>query len=128
LMPLRFINVANSSNENWLPLSDIICAGVPLHENIDLRTSIAFLNLLHESHPGVIRIKTLARSYVWRPGIDCDIEKLVKQHFGCQKNQNMPAITPLHPWEWPSSPWQRVHIDLAGPFLDRMFFVGLYSC
>ena len=35
----------------------------------------------------------------------------------------MPAIAPLHPWEWPSSPWERVHIDFAGPFLDRMFFV-----
>jgi hypothetical protein len=35
----------------------------------------------------------------------------------------MPAIAPLHPWEWPSSPWERVHIEFAGPFLDRMFFV-----
>jgi hypothetical protein len=35
----------------------------------------------------------------------------------------MPTIAPLHPWEWPSSPWERVHIDFAGPFLDRMFFV-----
>ena len=35
----------------------------------------------------------------------------------------MPATAPLHPWEWPSSPWERVHIDSAGPFLDRMFFV-----
>jgi hypothetical protein len=42
-----------------------------------------------------------------------------------QKNQNMPAIAPLHPWEWPSSPWERVHIAFAGPFLDRMFFFVL---
>ena len=28
----------------------------------------------------------------------------------------------MHPWEWPS-PWERVHKDFAGPFLDRMFFV-----
>ena len=35
----------------------------------------------------------------------------------------MPTIPPLHPWEWPSSPWERVHIDFAEPFLDRMFFV-----
>jgi hypothetical protein len=68
-------------------------------------------------------MKALARSYVWWPGNDSDIEKLVKQCFGCQKNQNMPAIAPLHRWEWPSSPWERLHIDFAGPFLDRMFFV-----
>jgi hypothetical protein len=27
------------------------------------------------------------------------------------------------PWEWSLSPWERVHIDFEGPFLDRMFFV-----
>ena len=75
------------------------------------RTQI--LNLLHESHSGVVRLKALARSYVWSPGIDSDIEKLVKQCFGCQKNQNMPTIAPLHPWEWPSSPWERVHTRLC---------------
>ena len=25
----------------------------------------------------------------------------------------------LHPWDLPSSPWQRIHIDFAGPFLDQ---------
>ena len=35
----------------------------------------------------------------------------------------MPTIAPLQRWEWPSSPWERVHIDFAGPFLDRMLFV-----
>ena len=35
----------------------------------------------------------------------------------------MPAIAPLHPWKWPSSPWERLHIDFAGPFMDRMFLV-----
>jgi hypothetical protein len=57
------------------------------------------------------------------------LEKLVKQCFGCQKNQNMPAIAPLHPWEWPSSPWERVHIDFAGPFLDPTICnMIMYSC
>ena len=62
------------------------------------------LNMLQESHTGVVRMKTFAQSSVWWPGIDSDIKKLVKQCFGCQKNQNMPAIAPLHPWEWHSSP------------------------
>jgi len=35
----------------------------------------------------------------------------------------MSTIAPLDPWEWPFSPWERVHIDFAGPYLDRMFFV-----
>ena len=94
--------------------------GIRVIVPVKLRTQI--LNLLHESHPGVVRLKALARSYVWWPGIDCDIEKLVKQCFGCQKNQNMPAIAPLHPWEWPSSPWERIHIDFAGPLTECFLF------
>ena len=32
-------------------------------------------------------------------------------------------MAPLHPWIWPSKPWQRTHVDFAGPFLGKMFFV-----
>jgi hypothetical protein len=35
----------------------------------------------------------------------------------------MPQVAPLHPWEWPSAPWERVHADFAGPFMDSMFLV-----
>jgi hypothetical protein len=35
----------------------------------------------------------------------------------------MPQVAPLHPWEWPSAPWERVHVDFAGPFMDSMFLV-----
>jgi hypothetical protein len=30
---------------------------------------------------------------------------------------------PIHPWEWPSKPWQRIHIDFAGPLLEKQFLV-----
>ncbi|KAK3085126.1 hypothetical protein FSP39_024809 [Pinctada imbricata] len=81
------------------------------------------LELLHSSHPGVVKMKSLARSYVWWSGIDSDIERLAKECAGCQKQQNNPGKVYVHPWEWPSAPWQRVHIDFAGPFLDQNFFI-----
>ena len=37
--------------------------------------------------------------------------------------QAEPSTAPVHPWEWPSSPWQRIHIDFAGPFLGSMFLI-----
>jgi hypothetical protein len=80
-------------------------------------------DLLHEGHPGVVRMKAVARSYVWWPGIDSQIEQTVKCCDGCQLTQKMPQVAPLHPWEWPSAPWERVHVDFAGPFMDSMFLV-----
>ena len=36
----------------------------------------------------------------------------------------------LHTWSWPARPWQRVHIDFAGPFLGSMVMlvVDAYQC
>ena len=81
------------------------------------------LDQVHEGHIGMVKMKALARSYVWWPSIDKDIEHSVKGCVGCQLHQNMPQAAPLHPWEWPSGPWQRIHIDYAGPFLGSMFLV-----
>ncbi|XP_035806354.2 uncharacterized protein K02A2.6-like [Amphiprion ocellaris] len=81
------------------------------------------MEVLHEAHPGVSRMKSLARSFVWWPGLDTALEEKVKACSQCQENQKMPAAAPLHPWEWPSRPWSRLHLDFAGPFMDHMFLV-----
>ena len=78
---------------------------------------------LHEGHPGISRIKGLARSVVWWPGIDADLEKKVKECTSCQDNPKSPAPAPLHPWDWPEHPWARIHIDHAGPFLGKTFLI-----
>ena len=79
----------------------------------------------HEAHPGELRMKALARSYVWWPGMDQEIVKRVKGCDKCQSNQSAPTEAPLHPWEWPGLPWLRIHIDYAGPYKGEMFLVGL---
>ena len=81
------------------------------------------LDELHEGHLGIVKMKALARSYMWWPSIDQSIEDLAKTCSGCQLVQNNPKNAPLHPWEWPARPWQRVHIDFAGPFLGTMFLI-----
>ena len=62
---------------------------------------------------------------VWWPGLDGDLEKKVQTCTSCQEHQRAPARAPLHPWEWPSRPWTRVHIDYAGPFMGKMFLIAV---
>ncbi len=79
--------------------------------------------MLHVAHPGITRMKRLARSYVWWPGIDAELEKCVRECVDCQSQQNTPLVVPLHPWSWPTKPRSRVHIDYAGPFMGKMFLL-----
>ena len=81
------------------------------------------LEMLHESHPGIAPIKSLARGYVWWPGLDKDIEDCVKECTTCQSSRKQPPSVPLNPWTWPGKPWSRVHIDYAGPLEGKMFLL-----
>ena len=81
------------------------------------------LQLLHDdTHVGVAHMKSQARSWVWWPQIDADIEKSVRCCYTCQKHKKLPGKAPLFPWEWPEEPWKQVHLDFAGPFLGHMYF------
>ena len=72
---------------------------------------------LHEGHPGIAKVKSLTRQYVWWPGLNGgDLEVRVKQCALCQEcHKNLLAV-PLHPW-------RRVHSDYAGPFLRHKFLI-----
>lgn len=81
------------------------------------------LEELHLNHPGIVRMKALARSYVWWPNIDSDIEKFVAKCTICQQHQNSPPQAPIHHWEVPRNPWSRLHVDFAGPFQGENFLI-----
>ena len=76
----------------------------------------AVLSELHHGHPGMVRMKGLALSYIWWPGIDKAVEECTRACSSCQANRHSPARAPLHPWAWPTVPWERVHVDISrGP-------------
>ena len=60
---------------------------------------------LHTGHPGIVRMKSLARLHVWWPNLDRDIATIVRKCDNCQKSRNKPQPAPLHPWDWPKMPW-----------------------
>ena len=45
----------------------------------------------------------------------------------CQRHQGNPNAAPIHPWEKPSGPWQRVHIDHAGPVDGKTYLIAVVT-
>ncbi|XP_059351622.1 uncharacterized protein K02A2.6-like [Daphnia carinata] len=81
------------------------------------------LTMLHEGHPGSTRMKVLARSYVYWHNIDQDIVDLVGRCTRCQESAKNSVKNELSSWPKTTSPWQRIHIDFAGPLKGKMFLV-----
>ena len=78
---------------------------------------------LHKGHPGIVRMKALARSYIWWPGMDQEIERWARACSPCTQVKSDPAPVALHPWVWPTKPWRRIHIDFAGPLFNKTYLV-----
>ena len=55
--------------------------------------------------------------------MDTDIERLVRICHQCQVNQHSPPEVPIHPWRYPDTAWERLHVDYLGPFMNTMFLV-----
>ena len=83
----------------------------------------AVLKELHTGHQCIVKTKQVARSFVWWPCIDSAIERLICSCQGCAKTQSNPSKAQLHPCEWPSQPWERIHTDFDGPFMNSMWLI-----
>ena len=55
------------------------------------------LEELHGGHIRVVKMKALARSQVWLPGIDREIEGVTSRCKGCRAVRQDPKQTPIHP-------------------------------
>ena len=86
-----------------------------------LRTQM--VNLLHEGHVGIVKMKGLSRSYVYWPRIDRDLEKVAQECQVCQLHSKMPRVDKDHSWMPASKPWERIHIDFAEQFMGTNFLV-----
>ena len=47
----------------------------------------------------------------------------MKGYESCQFSRPLPAVAPLHPWEFPKQAWSRLHIDYAGKFLGKNLLI-----
>ncbi|UYV73598.1 K02A2.6-like [Cordylochernes scorpioides] len=82
---------------------------------------------LHQGHLGVVKIKALARNFIWWPGIDREIEEITRVCRECNINNHTLKQESVHRWESAPTPWYRVHLDFAGPFMNKMFLIVIDS-
>lgn len=81
------------------------------------------LDLLHETHQGMVVMKGMARSLVWWPNMDAEVERCSRQCSQCLQNSPMPPKAEPVPWPEPKECWERLHLDYAGPFEGKMLLV-----
>ncbi|CAH8538525.1 unnamed protein product [Schistosoma rodhaini] len=81
------------------------------------------LKQFHSGHPGINKMKALARSYAYWPTMDQDIEIKCRNCSSCLQAAKNPKKCEPQQWEKPNSPWERLHADFAGPIRGRMFLV-----
>jgi Integrase zinc binding domain len=70
------------------------------------------LEILHITHAGIVRTKSVARSYMWWPGMDSDIEQEIKACVPC----GMVKASP---------PWPRIHVDFGGPIMGKYIWIAV---
>nr|XP_037283944.1 uncharacterized protein K02A2.6-like [Rhipicephalus microplus] len=83
------------------------------------------LQLLHESHPGLSKMKAVAHSHVWWPSLDNDIAITIQRCRICQEHQRVSRPVAVMPWPFPEKPWSRLHVDYAGPYRNTYFFIAV---
>lgn len=120
----EFVPFKNKADELSIE-SDCILWGYRTIVPSKLRNQI--LNDLHKSHLGIVKTKALARSYLWWPKLDNDIENLIKNCAACRTLQANPEKCPLIPWQPSTSTWSRIHMDFAGPINNFHIFILIDS-
>ena len=68
-------------------------------------------------------MKQLARSVVYWPHTDKDIEELCRTCTACAEHQNQLSKPANHPWMLPEKPWSRVHVNHAVNFMGTNWLV-----
>lgn len=92
---------------------------------IPLQLRQRILKSLHTAHPGMVRMKSVARQHVFWPGMDKEIEQFVRHCTECQMTAKAPLKAVLHPWPATRQVFERIHADFAGPCADGHHYLIL---
>ena len=89
-----------------------ICDDVLLYADLVVIPLVLLKKILKEFHPGISQMKSLMQSYTHWPGMDENIERVMKTCRSCTLAVKAPLIR-YKPWPQTDIPWSRIHIDYA---------------
>lgn len=81
------------------------------------------LKQFHKGHPGKERMKSLARSFIYWPYLDQEMNDYVHKCGACLQASKQPVKAELSSWPIPEEQWERVHIDFAGPISGASYLI-----
>ena len=93
-----------------------VCVARGLRTVVPSTLRARVLAMVHEGHLGVVKTKQRCRSSVWWPGVDRDVEVMVKDCTACLTSgkTGLPPPPPLQPLPWPPAPWTHIQVDICG--------------
>ena len=84
------------------------------------------LDIFHSNHPGISAMKQISRALIWYPGLDQDVENIVRSCTTCQNNQAKPPQNNTIQWPKAEKRWSRIHVDHFF-YEDYVFFIVIDS-
>ncbi len=76
------------------------------------------VTLAHECQQGIVRTKQRLRELYWWPKMDLQVQSTIATCVTCQLHDKTARTThaPLTPVQYPEGPWQKLGMDVVGPF------------
>lgn len=106
------------SERNELSVQDMIIYRGPHRRIVPVALREQLLGLAHETHQGIVRTKQMLRDLYWWPGMDARVQDSTRNCEACRLNDKSAKthVAPLQPVALPDAPWQKLGIDIVGPF------------
>ena len=73
------------------------------------------LELAHEGHQGIVKMKDRLRTKVWWPNMNSMVERHCKKCLGCQAVTPVATMPHVKTTTMPTKPWRDLAVDLMGP-------------
>ncbi|PFX34411.1 Transposon Ty3-G Gag-Pol polyprotein [Stylophora pistillata] len=83
------------------------------------------LELAHEGHQGIVKMKERLRSKMWWPGVDKAVERKCRECYGCQLVTKETITPPVKITRMPERPWLMPSTGLTWAYANRRISAGL---